>query len=300
MNVVVIGTIGIDDIETPRAKVMAVLGGSATYACMASRLFAPTNLTSVVGQDFPPDYQRLLESLAIDLRGLEILPGKTFRWGGRYHENMNQRDTTFTDLNVLQEFDPKVPEHATQGAYVFVGNTDPVIQLRILDQVIDPRFVVVDSMNFWIQSNLATLTEVFKRATVVVLNEEEIRLFTGLYSLPLAVARILALGPLGVVIKRGEYGAALATRDGWFFAPGYPIHDVVDPTGAGDSFAGAFLGSLAETGDDSPQALRRAVVYGSVAASFTVEAFGVDRLYGVTRREIDARFEEFRQLVFFG
>jgi len=299
VTVVVIGTVGIDDIETPMAGVQGVLGGSATYACMAARHFAPTTLTSVVGDDFPPAFRQQLERLAIDLRGLAVARGKTFRWGGRYHANLNQRDTTFVDLNVLRDFDPQVPRHATSGSYVFLGNTDPLIQLRILEQVRDPRFVVVDSMNFWIQSKRDALAGVFRRASVVVLNEEEIRLFSGIHGLPRAVASLLALGPAAVVVKRGEYGAAMVTRDGWFFAPGFPLHEVVDPTGAGDSFAGAFLGSLAECGRTDPEALRRAVVYGSVAASFTVEAFGVDRLCAVTRADLDARFGEFHRMVAF-
>ena len=299
MSVVVIGTVGIDDIQTPSASVKQVLGGSATYACMAARLFAPTNLTSVVGHDFPAKYRELLESLAIDLRGLQIADGKTFRWGGRYDTDMNTRETVFVDLNVVQGFNPSVPAHAAKGSYVFLGNTDPVVQMRILDQVIDPEFVVVDSMDFWIESDQEALADVFARCSCVVLNDEEIRFFSRRQSLPQAVDAILELGPQAVAVKRGEYGAALATGGEWFFAPGYPLDRVVDPTGAGDAFAGALLGSLAEAGENGPAALRRAIVHGSVVASFTVEAFGVTRLQSLARDEIEQRFDEFRRLVAF-
>ena len=299
MSVVVIGTVGIDDIHTPCASVSQVLGGSATYACLAARFFAPTHLTSVVGHDFPAEYRGLLESSAIDLRGLQIADGKTFRWGGRYHADMNTRETIFVDLHVLRDFNPTVPDHATQGSYVFLGNTDPEIQIRLLDQVTDPRFVVVDSMDFWIQSNRDALADVLARCSCVVLNDEEIRLFSRQQSLPRAVDEILQLGPQAVAVKRGEYGAALVTEGRWFFVPGYPLHRVVDPTGAGDAFAGALLGSLAEAGETDPAALRRAIVYASVVASFTVEAFGVERLHALTRDEIEQRFHEFRGLVAF-
>ena len=299
MKVVVIGTVGIDDIQTPHGGVQAVLGGSATYASLAARHFAATTLSSVVGHDFPAAYRRRLEDAGIDLRGLETAAGKTFRWGGRYSTDLNSRETTFVDLNVLKDFNPKVPDHATVGSFVFLGNTDPDIQLRILEQVVDPRFIVVDSMDFWIQGNRPALVDVIQRCSCVVLNDEEIRLFSGQLSLPRAVESIFELGPAAVVVKRGEYGAALAANGEWFFAPGFPLHDVIDPTGAGDTFAGALLGSLAESGALDAAALRRAVVYGSVVASFTVEAFGVERLSALTRAEIDERFASFRRLVAF-
>ncbi len=292
-RVVAIGTVGLDDIETPQASVNGVLGGSATYACLASRLFAPTTMSSVVGQDFPASHRELLAGRDIDLSSLETADGRTFRWGGRYAQNMNVRETTFVELNVLEHFDPKVSRHAVVDSFVFLGNTDPNIQLRILDQVVNPRFVVVDSMDFWIEGNRQQVSNVFSRCDCVVLNDEEARLFGGHANIPRAVRTILDLGPTYVVVKRGEFGAALVSDHGWFFAPAYPLEEVVDPTGAGDAFAGAFLGSLAAAGATDQAALRRAVVYGSVVASFTVEAFSVDRLAELTRHDIDSRYVEF-------
>ncbi|MDE2869875.1 MAG: PfkB family carbohydrate kinase [Chloroflexota bacterium] len=292
-RVVVIGTVGIDDIETAHESVQGVLGGSATYAALASRHFAPTTMSSVVGHDFPTAHRELLSERDIDLSSLETADGLTFRWGGRYAENMNVRETTFVDLNVLENFDPRVPAHAKAESFVFLGNTDPSIQLRILEQVVDPRFVVVDSMDLWIEGDRQQVSRVFARCDCVVLNDEEARLFGGHANIPRAVRTILDLGPTYVVVKRGEFGAALVSDHGWFFAPAYPLDDVVDPTGAGDSFAGAFLGSLAAAGSTDEAALRRAVIYGSVAASFTVEAFSVDRLAELTRHDIDSRYVEF-------
>lgn len=290
--VVVIGTVGIDDIETADASVQGVLGGSATYASLASRFFAPTTMSSVVGRDFPSIHRDLLTDRDIDLSSLETADGLTFRWGGRYAVDVNVRETTFVELNVLSDFDPEVPDHSA-GAFVFLGNTDPSIQLRVLDQVDNPRFVLVDSMDFWIDGNREQVACVFARCDCVVLNDEEVRLFGGHANIPRAVRTILELGPTFVVVKRGEFGAALVSDHGWFFAPAYPLDEVVDPTGAGDAFAGAFLGSLAATGSTDESALRRAVVYGSVVASFTVEAFSVDRLAELTRHDIDSRYVEF-------
>ena len=292
-RVVVIGTVGIDDIETPQASVAGVLGGSATYASLAARHFAPTAMSSVVGRDFPSAHRQLLTERGIDLSSLETADGLTFRWGGRYAENMNVRETTFVLLHVLENFDPKVPARTVAESFVFLGNTDPGIQLRVLDQVENPRFVLVDSMDFWIESDRAQVARVFERCDCVVLNDEEVRLFGGDQNVPRAVRHILELGPRYVVVKRGEFGAALVSERGWFFAPAYPLEEVVDPTGAGDSFAGAFLGSLAAAGSTEESALRRAVVYGSVAASFTVEAFSVDRLAELTRHDIESRYVEF-------
>ena len=298
-HVVVIGTVGIDDIATPQDQAVGVLGGSATYASLASRLFARSTLSSVVGTDFSSDHEALLRDRSINLSGLEHAEGKTFRWGGRYESNMNIRETTFVDLNVLRDFDPTVPEHVTVGSFVFLGNPDPAIQLKVLDQVEDPRFVLVDSMDFWIQSDWDRLATVVQRCTCVVLNDEEIRLFGRDSNIPRAAHNILSMGPSSVVVKRGEYGAMLADQEGWFFAPGYPLGEVIDPTGAGDAFAGAFLGSLAETGASDALALRRAVVYGSVVASFAVEAFGVSRLADLTRDEVNTRYAEFSEFVAF-
>ncbi len=293
------GTVGIDDIATPSGQVTEVLGGSATYAAMASRLFAPTTITSVVGADFPDAHRQTLASRDIDLGGIEVAEGKTFRWGGRYHDDLNTRDTEFVDLNVVADFQPHVPLASASNGFVFLGNTAPGVQMSVLDQVDDESFVVTDSMNFWIEGQGEALTDVFRRSSFVVLNDQEVRMFSRVQSLPDAVAHILRLGPQAVAVKRGEYGAALAAGDEWFFTPGYPLPEVVDPTGAGDAFAGAMLGSIAEAGEANQATMRRAIVYGSVAASYTVEAFGTDRLVTLTRAEVDARYRAFRRLVEF-
>ena len=297
MSVVIVGTVGIDDIATPTGQVSRILGGSATYAALAARLFAPTALVSVVGTDFPPAHRRTLEERGIDLSGLEVAEGRTFRWGGRYHDDLNTRDTEFVELNVVADFTPRMP--ATNADYIFVGNIEPGIQMSVLDQI-DPRaFVITDSMDHWIQDRASELADVFRRSSLVVLNDQEVRMFSREPRVPLAVAPILELGPQAVAVKMGEYGAVLAHGENWFFAPGYPLPDVVDPTGAGDAFAGAMLASLAETGALSDAALRRAIVYGSVAASFTVEAFGVERLAALTRGDVEARYAEFKEFVAF-
>lgn len=299
MSVVVVGTVGIDDIATPFGEVTEVLGGSATYAAMASQLFAPTTLTSVVGEDFPDAHHQTLASRNIDLDGLEVAKGKTFRWGGRYQDDLNTRDTEFVDLNVVADFQPRVPSTAASNGFVFLGNTAPSVQMSVLDQIGDESFIATDSMDFWIEGAGDLLTEVFRRSSLVVLNDQEVRMFSRLRSLPDAVAHILRLGPQAVAVKRGEYGAALAAGEEWFFVPGYPVPVVVDPTGAGDAFAGAMLGSLAEAGEASEAAMRRAIVYGSVVASYTVESFGTDRLAVLTRAEVNARYGVFRRLVEF-
>ncbi len=336
MSVVIVGTVGIDDIVAPAGQVTRVLGGSGTYAALAARLFAPTALVSVVGTDFPEAHRQLLEGHGVDLAGLDVVEGETFRWGGRYHEDLNTRDTEFVELNVVTEFTPRIP--ATNADYIFVGNIEPGIQLSVMEQLDPAAYVATDSMDHWIRGQSDELAEVFRRSALVVLNDQEARMFSRETRVPKAVGPILALGPQAVAVKLGEYGAVLAHGGEWFSAPGYPLPEVVDPTGAGDAFAGAMLGSLAEAGafgggrgggggdDPSPQPspargegaglddplanpppargqehadLRRAIVYGSVAASFTVEAFGVERLAAVTREDVEARYAEFKELVAF-
>jgi len=299
VSVVVVGTIGIDDIATPSGQVREVLGGSATYAAIASRLFAPTSLVSVVGEDFPPAHHETLLSRDINLDGLRVESGKTFRWGGRYHDDLNSRETVFVELNVVDNFEPRLPESAAAHRFIFLGNTAPTVQMGVLDQVCDECFVVTDSMDFWIEGQRRGVTDVFRRSSLVVLNDQEVRMFSGELSLTSAVAHIMHLGPRAVAVKRGEYGAALAASGAWFFAPGFPLSEVVDPTGAGDAFAGAMLGSIAEAGQPTDAALRRAIVYGSVVASYTVESFGIARLATLKRSEVDARYCMFRRLVEF-
>ena len=278
MRALVVGTIGIDDIETPFEKARGVLGGSATYASIASAFHAPTGLVSIVGEDFAAERQSLLSDRGIDLAGLEIADGKTFRWGGRYHANYDDRETTFTDLNVLTQFDPELPVSYRSGGYVLLGNVDPVIQLKVLDQLESPELIVVDTMNFWLDGAPELVREVFARSDVAVINEEEVRLYSGCYSIPQAVDRMMEGGLRAVVVKRGAYGAAMKTHEGWFFVAGYPLMEVRDPTGAGDSLAGGLVGYLAREDKVSEQSLRRAVVHGSVLASLAVQSFGAEGL----------------------
>ena len=297
MSVIIVGTVGIDDIATPTGQATRVLGGSATYAALAARLFAPTALVSVVGTDFPQAHRQTLEERGIDLDGLDVAQGRTFRWGGRYHDDLNTRDTEFVELNVVADFTPRMP--SADVGFVFVGNIEPRVQLSVLGQIDPQSFVLTDSMDHWIRDHTPALEDVFRRSSMIVLNDQEVRMFSREPRVPRAVVPILELGPKAVAVKMGEYGAVLASEGDWFFAPGYPLPDVVDPTGAGDAFAGAMIGSLAEAGDLSGPALRRAIVYGSVAASFTVEAFGVERLAALTRRDVEARYAEFKEFVAF-
>mgnify|MGYP003334917377 FL=1 len=295
-----IGTVGIDEVETPYAHVTHLLGGSASYfASAAGVVGAPTQLVSVVGQDFPDEFAAMLAASGSDLAGLARLPGNCFRWGGRYHDDWNQRDTTYTDLNVLAQFDPVLPEHFRDARYVFLANTDPKLQAKALDQVRDPDLVVIDSMNLWIDIARHALRDVITRADVVLMNDGEIRQYTGQANSIRGAEAILQDGPQAVIVKRGEHGATLVHREGLFLCPAIPVAHVVDPTGAGDSFAGGFMGHLALTQDHSLANLRRATAHGCVVASFTVEDFSVRRLAKVTRAEVLARYRELRNLTQF-
>ena len=296
--ILVVGTVGLDTVETPFGSVEEALGGSAAYFAAAAALHTPVRLVSVVGQDFPEEHRRFLETKA-DLQGLEVLPGRCFRWAGKYHYDMNRRDTLETQLNVLSEFDPKLPEPYRDAAFVFLANVDPVLQLRVLEQAREPQLTMLDSMNYWISSNRDALTDVIRRVDVVMMNEEEVRQYADTTNLLKGGREILALGPHTLIIKKGEYGAVLLREDGFFFCPAYPLEDVRDPTGAGDSFAGGFLGYLASTGDVSMAHLRRALVFGSVVASFTCEDFSVNRLATVTQDELRRRYREFREFTYF-
>ncbi|HEU5316900.1 MAG TPA: PfkB family carbohydrate kinase [Chloroflexota bacterium] len=296
--ILVVGTVGLDTVETPFGRVEEALGGSAAYFAAAAALHTPVQLVSVVGQDFPEEHRRFLAGKA-DLDGLEALPGRCFRWTGKYHYDMNQRDTLETQLNVLAEFDPKLPESYRETPFVFLANVDPVLQLRVLEQARRPQLTMLDSMNYWITSNRDALTEVIRKVDVVMMNEEEVRQYADTTNLLKGGRQILSLGPHTLIIKKGEYGAVLLRNEGFFFCPAYPLEDVKDPTGAGDSFAGGFLGYLASTGDVSMAHLRRALVFGSVVASFTCEDFSVNRLATVTPDELRRRYREFREFTYF-
>ena len=293
MNALIVGSIGIDDIETPREKATGLLGGSATYASISCAVHAPTRIVSVVGDDFSADQRMLLEERGIDAEGLETAAGKTFRWGGRYLQNYDERETTFTELNVLRSFDPKVPESFRNSEYVLLGNTHPTVQLKVLDQLGGPELVVIDTMNYWINNEKQLLDEALGRSDIAVVNEEEVRLYSGRHEITRATEALLDLGLDAVIVKRGAYGAAMRTRDGWFFLPGYPLSEVRDPTGAGDSFAGGVLGYLASAGSITESTLRRAVVHGSVLASFAVQGMGITGILGIAREDVMTRYREF-------
>ena len=293
-----VGTVGLDTVETPFGRAEEALGGSAAYFAAAASLHTPVQLVSVVGEDFPEEHRRFLAGKA-DLEGMAVLPGRCFRWSGRYHFDMNQRDTLDTQLNVLAEFNPRLPESYRDAEYVFLANVDPVLQLRVLEQARRPKLVMLDSMNFWISGARDALTEAIRKSDIVMMNEEEVRQYADTTNLLKGARQILALGPSTLIIKKGEYGAVLFRGDGYFYCPAYPLEDVKDPTGAGDSFAGGFLGYLASAGEVSMAHLRRALVFGSVVASFTVEDFSVKRLATVTQDELRRRYREFREFTYF-
>jgi sugar/nucleoside kinase (ribokinase family) len=298
VSVLVVGSVALDTIETPFGSVKDAVGGSATYISAAASYFvSPIRLVGVVGGDFPKQGFSFLESRNVDLDGLEIVQeGKTFRWSGRYHYDLNERDTLATDLNVFEKFDPKVPEKYRKSKLVCLGNIDPVLQHRVLDQVEDPRIVVCDTMNYWIDRKNAELRETLKSITILILNDSEARLLSHEPNLIKAGRVIRQMGPSVVIIKKGEHGALLLTDQMVFSAPAYPMENIFDPTGAGDSFLGGFVGWIARTDDTSEENLKRAVIYGSTLASFCVEKFGVEGLSDLTYLMIQDRFRQFREL----
>lgn len=298
MSVLVVGSVALDSVETPFGSVKNALGGSATYISAAASYFtAPIRLVGVVGGDFPKTGVEFLESRDVDLEGLEIVKnGKTFHWAGKYHYDLNNRDTLATDLNVFETFDPKIPEKYKRSTYVCLGNIAPALQRRVLEQIEKPRLVVCDTMNFWIERTNAELRETLKLTDVIVLNDSEARLLSKEPNLIKAARAIRAMGPRIVIIKKGEHGALLITERTFFSAPAYPMENIFDPTGAGDSFAGGFIGWIAKTDDFSDENLKRAVIYGSTMASFCVEKFSVDGLRTLSHLQIQDRFRAFREL----
>ena len=298
MSVLVVGSLALDTIETPFGSVKETVGGSATYiSAAASYFFNPIRTVGVVGGDFPREGFSFLEDRNVDLEGIEtIASGKTFRWSGRYHYDLNERDTLSTELNVFEKFDPKVPERYRKSRYVVLGNIDPVLQQRVLNQMENPRVVICDTMNYWIERKGAELRETLKRINILILNDSEARLLSREPGLIKAGRVIRGLGPSAVIIKKGEHGALLLTETMVFSAPAYPMETIFDPTGAGDTFAGGFAGWLARTDDLSEENLKRAVIYGSTLASFCVERFGVEGLRDLTYLQIQDRFRQFREL----
>ena len=298
MSILAVGTVALDSIETPFGAEQRVLGGSATYITLAARYFTKdVRLVGVVGGDFPDEYMALLRKSGVDLAGLEIVKdGATFAWAGRYHYDLNERDTLATHLNVLESFDPLVPEAYRDSRVVCLGNLDPFIQRRVLEQVREPELVICDTMNFWIEQTPDSLRETLLLVDCLIINDAEARELAGEPNLVRAAQIIRAMGPKTLIIKKGEHGALLFTEDVIFSAPAYPLEDIQDPTGAGDTFAGGFVGYLLQDGPASIDTLKRAVVYGSAMASFCVEQFGPYRLLNLSEEEIRRRAEAFREL----
>lgn len=302
MSVLVVGTVAFDAIETPFGKTDKIVGGAATYICLSSSFFAKNlNLVSVVGEDFPSQAIQMLKNKSVDIDGLQIKKGeKTFFWSGKYHNDMNTRDTLDTQLNVLENFNPVVPEKYQESEFLMLGNLMPSVQKKVLSQMKKrPKLVVLDTMNFWMDLFMDDLKEALKEVDVLTINDEEARQLSGEYSLVKAAKLILAMGPKYLIIKKGEHGALLFNNEEVFFAPALPLEEVFDPTGAGDSFAGGFIGYLAKTNDISFENMKRAVINGSAMASFCVEKFGTQKLTEITQEDVNARINEFVKLVKF-
>jgi sugar/nucleoside kinase (ribokinase family) len=299
MSVLVVGTVAFDSIETPSGSVERVLGGSASYFALGASYFAPVRIVGVIGQDFPQDYLDLFTQRGVDIDGIKREHGDTFHWRGRYHEDINQRDTIELHLNVLAGFEPQLPESYRDAEYVFLGNIDPVMQLEVLNQIRRMKLVVCDTMDHWIRESNEELKKVLTRIEMLVLHDSEARLLSGYNNIVQAARAILRMGPKTVLIKRGEYGVLQFSNSSVFATPAYPLEEVFDPTGAGDSFAGGFMGQLARSSDLSQGGLRRAIVYGSVVASFTVEDFGVKRLTSASLEQIEERYQKFVDLTDF-
>lgn len=299
MSLLVIGSVAFDALETPFGKTDKIIGGAATYISLSASFFTKQiNLVAVVGDDFPQDKINLLQEKGVNTEGLQVKQGeKSFFWSGKYHNDMNSRDTLVTELNVLANFDPIIPEAYQNCEFLMLGNLTPAVQMQVLNRLKDrPRLVVMDTMNFWMEVALDDLMQTLKMVDVLTINDEEARQLSGEYSLAKAAKKIMGMGPQFLIIKKGEHGALLFHQDQAFFAPALPIEEVYDPTGAGDTFAGGFIGYLAQTEDVSFENMKRAIVYGSVMASFCVEKFGTSRLEELSQAEVEARLKEFMRL----
>ena len=299
LSIVVVGSVALDTIETPFGRADGTLGGSATHFSCAASFFAPVALVGVVGRDFPPVHVDFLRSKGVDTEGLEVADGETFAWEGFYDFDLNTAHSRKTSLNVFADFHPMLSDSHRDADFVFLANIDPDLQREVLAQVSGPRLRVCDTMNFWIESKRESLVDTLRSVDVVLMNDAEARELCGTNSLLEAARIVLSWGPTAVVLKKGEHGALLFTADSHFAAPAFPLEEVKDPTGAGDSFAGGFVGSLAKTGDLSEPGMRRAVIYGSVMASYNVEGFGADRMRTLTHTEIEARYQAFRHITAF-
>lgn len=302
MSLLVIGTVAFDAIETPFGKTDKILGGAATYISLAASNFAKNiNLVSVVGEDFPEENIKMLQRHKVNTDGLQVLKGqKTFFWAGKYHNDMNTRDTITTELNVLEHFNPVVPDHYQDCEFLMLGNLVPIVQQKVIKQMKKrPKLIVMDTMNFWMEIAMNDLKETLTMVDVLTINDEEARILSGEYSLVKAAQKILKMGPKYLIIKKGEHGALLFNDKEVFFAPALPLEEVFDPTGAGDSFAGGFIGYLASTRDISFENMKRAIIFGSATASFCVEKFGTENLIGLTHEQVEKRVQQFVDLVQF-
>ena len=299
MSILVVGSIALDDIETHQGKVTDSPGGSTLFFSAAASFFAPVNIVGVVGEDFDFSQIDFLKDKNVDFKGLKVEKGKTFRWGGRYHKNVNLRDTLYTHLNVFEKFRPVIPDSYKNSEFVFLANIDPELQLQVLSSIPSPILTVLDTMNFWIDGKRKELEEVIRQVDVLILNDEEIQQLTGVHNIHQGAGKLLEQGLKVLVIKKGENGAIMMTSDDYFSAPAFPVDNVVDPTGAGDCFAGGFVGYLATCSKLSNQNLRKAVAYGSTIASFNVESFSFNKLKDISRQDIEQRMEKFRNITCF-
>ena len=303
MSILVVGSVAFDTLKTPYGERQKILGGAATYFSLSASYFTDVRVIAVVGEDFTAENEAVMTSRGIDTRGIQHAKGKTFHWTGEYGENVNEAKTLNTELNVFATFEPQIPAAYNDSGFLFLANIDPMLQTRVRDAMRDVKLVGGDTMNFWITGRRKELGEMLKRVDVLLINDTEARMLAGDNGLPRAARKILELGPRALVIKHGEYGATIFFRDGEFAgghhpfrAPALPLDEVRDPTGAGDSFAGGFMGYIASQGEVSRRVLKHAMFYGSVMGSFSVERFGTERLQSLTREEIDKRFEVFREL----
>ncbi len=299
MSLVVVGSVALDTVTTPAGKVEDALGGSALYFAAAASLLGPVSVVAVVGEDFPEEEIEFLKARGVDFRGLEKRPGKTFRWGGVYSEDLNQRETLFTHLNVFEDFSPSLPDAYRDAPFLFLANIHPRLQSQVLDQMRQLKFVAMDTMNFWIEGTPDELAAVLRRVQMLVINDSEARQLSGESQLLRAVRATREKGPQTVVVKKGEHGALLAHGDSLFWAPAYPVENVVDPTGAGDTFAGGMMGYLARAGEVTEATLRRAVMYGTALASFCVEDFSMRRLKTLTLEEVAERLRALQEMTRF-
>jgi len=303
MSIVVVGSVAFDTIASPSGKVEDVLGGAATYFALAASYFTDVRVVAVVGEDFSSEHEGVLKKCGVDTRGIEHAKGKTFRWGGQYHDNLNEARTDFTELNVFEQFQPRIPAEYQDSKFLFLANIHPELQAAVRQSMKGVRLTGGDTMNYWINRTRKELIETLKLVDVLLINDTEAKALGGETNLPRAAQKVLALGPQALVIKHGEYGATIFFREGAFGigrhpfrAPALPIDEVKDPTGAGDSFAGGFMGYIASQGEVNREVLKRALFCGGVMGSFAVERFGTERLQSLTREEIDARFQIFREL----